>query len=96
MKFALDEMETAIIMNCADKEATVVITGDKVRLRKFEQLAEKYPETYKLLSEEKDGTEVYYRKYSVPRKYIRFGKPPSEAKIALGKRLADSRTQNAV
>jgi len=95
MNLHLEEQEIGIAINAADSEAFVTITGYPMYLRKFEQLAAKYPEAYKLTGEEKDENGVVYcRKYLVQKRYIRFGKPASEAKRESGKRLAVNRQAN--
>lgn len=78
------EQETVILWDAESRTATVD-TADPVTLRKLEKLAAQYPEVYRLVSEDSLYTA---RRYEVPAKYIRFGKPPSEARKEAGKRLA--------
>ena len=92
MKFSRDEQEAGICINADSDRAIITVTAYPLYLRKFELLSAKYPEAYKLLGEEQDEEgKVYCRRYSVDKKYIRFGKPASEAKRALGRRLAATR-----
>lgn len=78
------EQETVIVWDAEGKTATVDTT-DPVTIRKLDKLVAEYPETYQLVSED---TLYNAKRYEVPAKYIRFGKPASEARREAGKRLA--------
>jgi hypothetical protein len=95
MIFHLDEQEIGIAINAADTFAVVTVTGYPMYLRKLEQLAAKYPEAYKLTHEETDENgAIYCRQYHVEKKYIKFGKPASEARKEVGRRLAANMRAN--
>lgn len=76
------EMETHITWNAEEKIATVY-TCDPTTIRKLDRLTEQCPEAYRCIWEDENPTA---RKYIVPARYVRFGKPASEARIAAGKR----------
>lgn len=69
------EQETVILWDAESRTATID-TANPVTLRKLEKLAAQPPEIYRLVSED---TLFSAKRYEVPAKYIRFGKPPSEA-----------------
>ena len=89
MKFKLDEQEIGISINAADTTAMITITGYPAYLRKFKKLSDAFPEDYKLLKEHFDAGEVYARQYLVTKKYIKFGKPPTEARKEQGRKAAE-------
>jgi hypothetical protein len=90
MNFKLNEQEIGIAINAEDKEALITITGYPAYLRKFEKLSNEFPEDYRLLNEYTDEGEVYGRRYAVNKRYIRFGKPASEARKENGRKLAEN------
>ena len=75
-KLTNEERETHIMWNAADKVATID-TADPVTIRKLDKLAQEFPETYRVTREDP----IYGTKwYEVSARYIRFGKPASEAR----------------
>lgn len=92
MKFQRNEQEVGISINADDERARVTVTGYPKYLRQLAALSAKYPDAYKLLHEERDPAgEVYSRSYSVDKRYIKWGKPASEAQRERGRRLATER-----
>ena len=69
------EQETTIRWDAAENVAHIY-TAHPVTLRKLEGLSAEYPDVYRLV-----WTDTQYpaRKFEVDAKYIRFGKPASEA-----------------
>ena len=69
------EQETTIRWDAAENVAHIY-TAHPVTLRKLEGLSAEYPDVYRLV-----WTDTRYpaKKYEVDAKYIRFGKPASEA-----------------
>lgn len=85
------EQEIVIVWDAESRTATID-TADPVTIRKLDRLAEQYPEEYRLVSED-----VLYnaKRYEVPAKYIRFGKPASDAQREAAKRkVAHLRREN--
>lgn len=74
------EMETHIIWNAEEKIASIW-TCDPVSIRKLDKLIAGCPDTYKCVERGND-----YAKYQVNSKYIRFGKPASEAQLEAKRR----------
>ncbi len=70
-----EEMETTVNWCAADGTATID-TADPAVLRKLDKLAEAYPDVYKVIR-----VDPHYnaKMFSVPVKFIRFGKPASKA-----------------
>lgn len=66
------EQETVINYNNEEKTATIYSRDPNV-LRKLAKMQEKYPNAYKLISEDKLG-----KTYECSKKLIRFGNPPRE------------------
>lgn len=81
-RISRQEMETHITWNAEEKIATVY-TCDPATIRKLDKLTQQCPEAYRCIWEGENPTA---RKYTVPARYVRFGKPASEARIAAGKR----------
>lgn len=63
------ERETLISFNVAERKARVY-THDKRIIRRLDQMAADYPDTYKLIADEGD-----YKEYELPKKYVSFSKP---------------------
>jgi hypothetical protein len=97
MKLHLDEQQLGIDITASEKEAIVTVTGYPKYMRKLSQLAEKYPQAYKLTGTEKDENgEIYCLHLRIDKRYIRFGKPASEARCeAARERLQKVRAENA-
>jgi hypothetical protein len=81
-KLTPEEKETTINWCAADDTATVD-TADTAVLRKLDKLAEVYPDTYKVV---RIDPNYNAKRYSFPAKFIRFGKPASEAKKEASRR----------
>ena len=71
----LAERETIIRYDAETRRATID-TAIPADIRKLDKLAEVHPDVYKL---ERIYEEYGAKRYSVPARYIRFGKPASEA-----------------
>lgn len=71
----MEERETHIRWDAAEKVAHI-FTADPVSVRKLDKLVSEFPETYKLVRADNYGGKFY----EVSNKYIRFGKPASEAR----------------
>lgn len=81
------EMETHITWNTEEKIASVW-TCDPASIRKLDKLVGTCPETYKCVERSDD-----FAKYSVASRFIRFGKPASEAQKEASKRNAERLAQ---
>ncbi len=77
-----EEQETTINWCRGDKTATID-TADPVEIRKLDKLAEAYPDVYKVL---RINPHHNGKMYSVPARYIRFGKPASAARREAARR----------
>jgi len=78
MGYTRDEQETSIVWDEAEQIAHIY-AASPVSMRKLDKLVEEFPDVYKCVWTDKDGSA---KKYTVAKKYIRFGKPASEAKLA--------------
>ncbi len=89
MRFTRLEQETTVVMN-AEEATAEVFTADPVYLRKLKKLHEEFPDTYiqNSLNQDSDDT-ILSATYTVPKKFIRFGKPASAARIAAGQQAAE-------
>ena len=84
-----EERETHIMWNAATKTATID-TADPTVIRKLDKLAAEYPEAYRVTRTDN----LYGTKwYEVDTRYIRFGKPASEARRAANRRAAQAARQ---
>lgn len=72
-----EEMETIIRWDAKEKVAHIN-TFDPVQIRKLDKLVEEHGDTYKLVKTDDYGGKWYD---VTDKKYIRFGKPASEARI---------------
>lgn len=80
-----EERETIINWSMADKTATV-FTADPAVIRKLDKLCKEHPEVYRMIRHnERDGM----KEYTAEARYIRFGKPASEAQREAARRNAD-------
>jgi hypothetical protein len=77
----LEERETILLTNAAT-DTIEIGTSDQVFIRKLEKLSEEYPETYKRVSVNEWGE----HSYTMPKRYLRFGKPASEARREANRR----------
>ena len=83
---ALNKYEQETIVNYTNGEKTASIyTADPVVIRKLDKLVEKYPETYKVIAQDK-----YSKTYECPKKMVSF-RPPriltDEQKAELRERM---------
>lgn len=92
-KLTKDEQETVIGWSAADSTATID-TADPAMIRRLDRLVEEYPEVYAC-------TRVDHvcgdKRYTVPARFIKFGKPASAARREAARRnssftRADART----
>ena len=89
-KLLLSEQETTITFTRTDSEA-VLYTSDRLRMAKLDKLCQQYPEVYRCTWTDNqimgDGVPMG-KKYAMPVKYLRFGKPASVAKREAGRKAA--------
>ena len=86
-----EEQETHIMWNAATKRA-VIDTADPAVIRKLDRLAAEHPDAYRVTrTDERYGAKWY----DVDARYIRFGRPASEAQKAAAQRNS-SKTRFAV
>ena len=78
MAYSRYEQETSIVWDEEEKIARIY-TASPVTMRKLNRLCESFPDTYRRVWSQDDGLAS---KYEVNRRYIRFGKPASEARKA--------------
>ena len=78
------EMETSIVWD-EDEKVAHIYTASPVTIRKLDKLCELCPDAYKCVWIE-DGGKA--KKYTVASRYIRFGKPASEAKRNAARKAA--------
>ena len=81
-----EERETTITWNAAERLA-YIDTADPALIRKLDKLAAQYPDTYRETCRDDD---FKTRVFEVDARYIRFGKPASEARREHGRRLGES------
>lgn len=84
------ERETVIVCDAESRTATID-SADPVTLRKLDALAAQHPDVYRLVSED----ELYgAKRYEVPSRFVRFGKPASDAQRKAGERAASNLRRN--
>lgn len=81
-KLTLDEQETNINW-CRAEDTASINTADPVVMRKLDKLAEAYPDVYRV---DHVDPNCAAKSYSVPARYIRFGKPASAARREAARR----------
>ena len=80
MGYTLTKAEQETTVNwCAESRTASIDSADPVVIRKLDKLVEAYPDVYKCV---KVDTFYQAKWYEVDSRYIRFGKPPSEAQRA--------------
>ena len=84
MNYTRAEREVSIVWDEEERTAHLY-TASQPTMRKLDKLCEAFPDVYKCVWEEAQGGVVTARKYTFPAKYVRFGKPPSEAQKATAK-----------
>jgi hypothetical protein len=87
MSISRAEQETSIVWEEEEKIANIY-TCSTVTMRKLDKLCEQFPDEYKCIK-----TIKYQKKYTVPARYIRFGKPASEAMKERGRMIAQKRKE---
>lgn len=91
MTFTKQEQETSIVWDEEEKVAHIYASSP-ISIRRLDNLAKDYPEIYKCVWTDNDGSS---KKYEVGKNYIKFRKPQSEAQKeaakASGERLAQYR-----
>lgn len=93
--YSRQEMETSIVWDDAQKTARVY-TASPITMRKLEKLSAQFPDVYRRTWTEETGGKVTAAKYEVDARFIRFGKPATEAQIARGKMLAKAKIDFAL
>lgn len=86
MKYKLTEQEQEMTLTVVRADDVVTCyTSDRVYMRKLDKLHQEFPDVYKRTWEDGqvmgDGLPMGVR-YEFPRRYLRFGKPASEAQQA--------------
>ena len=94
MGYSRQEQETSIVWDDEQKTANVY-TASPVTMRKLDKLAAQFPDVYRRTWTEETGGKVTAARFEVNARYIRFGKPPTEAQIARGKMLASAKIDSA-
>jgi len=74
-KLTKEEMETTVNWCAADSMATIDC-ADPAIIRKLDRLVEQYPDVYKITRVDQT---CLAKMYSIPARFIRFGKPASAA-----------------
>lgn len=92
MGYTRDEQETSVVWDESEQVAHIY-TASPVSIRKLDKLVEEFPGVYNCVWMEKDGSA---KKYTVAKKYIRFGKPASEAKKAALSEIRKKRNQPVI
>ena len=88
MRYSRTERETSIVWDEEERIANIY-TASQITMRKLNRLCEAYPQEYQRIRVEKDadGT-ITAAKYTTACKYVRFGKPASEAQKERGRQIA--------
>ena len=73
-----EEQETTVNWCAADSTATID-TADPAVMRKLDRLVQEHPDVYKVVRVDPNYAA---KMYSVPARFVRFGKPASEAQRA--------------
>ncbi len=94
MGYSRQEMETSVLWDDEQKTAKVY-TASTITMRKLDKLAAQFPDVYRRTWMEETGGKVTAAKYEVDARYVRFGKPASEAQIARGNMLARAKINSA-
>ena len=87
MNYSKAEQETSIVWD-EDEKVAHIYTASAVTMRKLDKLCAAHPIEYKRTWTEKTGERIMAAKYTVPSKFIRFGKPASEAKREAARKAA--------
>lgn len=93
MNYTKYEAETTVTFNDAERMVNIY-SASPVVMRRLDKLCENFPDVYKCIWTEDGGTA---KKYTVgDKKYIKFGKPASEAMKNHGRDLAAKRLANTM
>ena len=91
MQYSKQEQETTITWDEQERIAHIY-SSSPITIRKLDKLVVQFPDTYSCVWSEPGDTA---KKYKVQPKYIRFGKPASEARIEASRRnLANHMNQS--
>lgn len=94
MMYSRQEQETTITWNELEKVAHIYSASPST-MRKLEKQSAQFPDVYRRTWTEEIGGKVTAAKYEVDARFIRFGKPASEAQIARGKMLTRAKINSA-
>ena len=83
-KLCREEMETTINFCAADDTANIDC-ADPAVIRKLDRLVKQYPDIYTCT---RVDTTCYAKRYTLPARFIRFGKPASAARQEASRRNA--------
>ena len=83
-KLCKEEQETTVNWCAADDTATID-TADPTMIRKLDRLVEQYPDVYTCTRVDQT---CLAKMYSIPARFIRFGKPASAARQEASRRNA--------
>ncbi len=78
------EQETIIRWD-AEEQVAHVDTANPATIRKLDKLVAEFPDAYRCVRED---AEYPAKRYAFPARYVRFGKPPSEAQREAGRAAA--------
>lgn len=81
------EQETSIVWD-EEEQIAHIYAASPVTMRKLDKLVSEFPDVYKCVWIDKDGSA---KKYEVTKRLIRFGKPASEAMKEKARRMAEAR-----
>lgn len=76
MGYSRMEQETSIVWD-EEEQIAHIYAASPVTMRKLDKLVAEFPDVYKCVWIDKDGSA---KKYEVTKRLIRFGKPASEAR----------------
>lgn len=79
-KLTRDEQETVINWD-ARRSAALVYTANPADLRRLRMLSEQYPDVYKCIWNDPNGTAAKFR---CPKRYVRFRKPTDKTNTTPG------------
>ena len=87
MNYTRAEQETTIVWDEEEKVAHIY-TASPITMRKLDKLCSEFPETYRRTWVEQEGARITAARYEVANKFVRFRKPPSEAKRSAARMAA--------
>lgn len=90
-RYTNTERETTILWDDEQKTA-VLYTASPIVMRKLDRLCDEFPGVYDRVWQEIDAEgKVTAARYTLPKKYVKFGKPPSEARKAASRKAIEKR-----